>query len=144
MWVDVVLCGFLWVGWPGLFGWANEPGGGHLGAVAGAGGPGGRALAGVGAGSGNAPDCTGAGVQSNWVAADGHISGFYYEQERANFQPRSGGGVDRLRRAAMGRAKEGQACDGDVAGATVASVRHQAENDSDWGRNCPKRTLISR
>jgi len=53
-------------------------GGGRLGAVVGAGGSGRRTLAGAGAGGGKRVDGTSAGVQSDRVAADGSISGFYY------------------------------------------------------------------
>src|SRR5882762_5160697 len=80
---------------------ADEPGGGHLGATTGAGGPSGRALAGAGTGGGVRIDGSGAGIQSDWVVADGYICSFRSEQKRTYLQPRPGGGVTWLWGPAM-------------------------------------------
>jgi len=90
-------------------------------------------LAGIGAGGGHGIDGAGAGEQSERVVAAGHLSDFRRGQERADVQPRFGGSVGSLRGPAMGGTKERQAGDGNVAGATVASLRNQAANDSDRG-----------
>ncbi len=103
-------------------GGADEPGGGDLGAVAGAGGPGGRSVAGSGVGSCVGIDGAGAGAQSHRVIAAGYIHGVHSGEPRSGIQPGVGGGVTAEGGPAMAGAKARQTDNGDVAGAAVGCV----------------------